>query len=530
MEELEAKVAWWNESQVYVRCPACEDIHCHGFDGRYDVVHRRASHCKYGIISWNYKMKFPLYEYLGDLGYEIDKRQALFVTAGEDPTAYFAAQEDHSLLRPPTNFDNKRKWTEAVETIHYSLEEYGISGGYTSNRFSEIIADLVMGKVEQVRRYLNTSTEADILLYGIQATKIKRYHNNGSEPDDETSPDEEELCITGNTALHLAARENYPRMVELLLQKEVDPNAADIDGRVPLVEAALWGRVENVKLLLKYGADKELECVRRGRLLKAIDFARPSRENTEERYQRSGDKDQVYKENTRDRDLDRRAIVLLLGGGQEEQRLDRLRLAGFAFARSPTNENLVTFISHFEVPGKWKTIAVMDRGSQFQLVAAMSGWAHGTDTNVRVAGKDWTPEVLRLSSKVEHALEPHSHDGGVPGQFYACHAEKQLVLFFINKHLFQQHELPEGDMASPMRSLSLEDISAEEFAEHRQKLLRLQEVEPPVRHQNVRILVSRQVCDDCRSFIDLVNSYFNLDIQIFHRCMEKDCRECTRYH
>jgi hypothetical protein len=57
-------------------------------------------------------------------------------------------------------------------------------------------------------------------------------------------------------------------------------------------------RLENVKVLLKYEAEKELECVRNGQRLRAIDFAKPLLANAEERYVRSRSEHQVYKENT----------------------------------------------------------------------------------------------------------------------------------------------------------------------------------------------------------------------------------------
>lgn len=86
--------------------------------------------------------------------------------------------------------------------------------------------------------------------------------------------------------------------MNLLLRKGADPNARDTRSRTPLAEAALWGRLDNVKLLLYYGAEKELECVRYGKRLRAVDFARPLRANRDERYSLSGGSSQIYKENT----------------------------------------------------------------------------------------------------------------------------------------------------------------------------------------------------------------------------------------
>lgn len=73
-------------------------------------------------------------------------------------------------------------------------------------------------------------------------------------------------------------------MVSLLLQHGADANAINNDGRSALMEAALWGRIESVKALLKAQADKRL----RDQIgLLAIDLAQPARKNEKERYRRS---------------------------------------------------------------------------------------------------------------------------------------------------------------------------------------------------------------------------------------------------
>jgi len=64
----------------------------------------------------------------------------------------------------------------------------------------------------------------------------------------------------------------------------------------------------------------------------------------------------------------------------------------------------------------------------------MSGWAH-TDIPV-IQGKIWTDEVGKLAAGINYALPANTFfDQGVPGQYYATHAEKQLAAYFIHNHV-----------------------------------------------------------------------------------------------
>jgi len=56
---------------------------------------------------------------------------------------------------------------------------------------------------------------------------------------------------------------------------------------------------------------------------------------------------------------------------------------------------LLTLVAHFDVPQKWKTIAILYRGKYFQSVAAVSCWGHGEyrGVNIQIAGENWTDEV-----------------------------------------------------------------------------------------------------------------------------------------
>ena len=406
---------------------------------------------------------------------------------------------------------------------------------------------MLLGDIEYVRKYLDDSAESNIFLHGIEAWDVHFPNNDGDpdaddsyddDPNDFDSPNEEHFQISGKTALHFAACEKYPQILELLLQRGANPNAADVNGRVPLTEAALWGRLENVQVLLKHGAKKEVKCVRDGHRLRAIDFARPLRANAEERYSRSGFEHQVYKENTYERDLDRMAIVHLLEDEAEISSQDRRSLGCFAFTKSPMDENLLTLLAHFDIPQKQKTVGVLYRGHQFHSVAAMSGWSHAEDPgiNIQIGGRSWTDEVRCLGEIVGYAPAPHNWDRGEPGRYHACHAEKQLIAYFVDKHLFLSHDM---EVNFSMAGLNLNELSDEEYEqlqldyeqlpkkqEHQRALFCLKRSQPTTSLREATILVCRPICSDCKHFVKRINLTLGLNITVFHRCLELDCRIC----
>ncbi|CAI7620191.1 unnamed protein product [Penicillium palitans] len=505
-EALDANVVWWNVSSMYVLCPYYEGIHQHGFRGNYASTQFRLSHCDTGYAR-DYRLKFPINIGTNYVGYEIDKQRALFIAGGADPSEFFPAPEE-SLEEASFMLEIKSrpKWSEATETTHRDEQLSQIP--MFKKRIEVAEDDMVHGRVRNVREYLATSAESNIFLHGSQTFEIGPLYS--SDKDECGSTIEKNIQTTGRTALHLAACKAFPEMVELLLQKGADPNARDINGRIPLMEAALWGRVENTKVLLKYGANRELECVRNGRRIRPEDFAKPLKENTKDRYQRSF----LYREVIYEEDQDRREILHLLEGGAERSHPDSASLASFSFTRSSGPEKLA-LLAHFDIPNDRKTVGVLYRGHNLPPVAAMSGWAHpdDSDMNIQISGKTWTPEVCRLSKFIGYDLATNEYDHGQPGQFYACHAEKQLLAFFVHRHLFLPFEIGEDvDLAE----LNLDELPEEERGrrrldrQHEDDLLNLRNAGPPISLKGAKIMVCRPVCPDCKRFSESVNKTFGL--------------------
>lgn len=226
------------------------------------------------------------------------------------------------------------------------------------------------------------------------------------------------------------------------------------------------------------------------------------------------------------------AIVCILQDDSGEESRTHPSLSGFTFTGSPRIENLQTLVAHFDIPDKQKTVGVLYRGSQLPPVAAMSGWIHqdNPDANIQIAGRTWTEEVRRLCKTVGHDLPSHDYDQTVPGQYNACHAEKQLIAYFLHKHLFLYHELEES-ISPPGIRLSEEDTEADDAIDNdmKIKLSALKNVEPPNTLKEATVMVSTEVCQDCEDFKDMVNQVLGTRISLFHRCLSNKCRQCKGY-
>lgn len=335
------------------------------------------------------------------------------------------------------------------------------------------------------------------------------------------------MVTLGETALHMAAREASSEMVELILSKGADANATDCDGRTALMEAALWGRLENVGILLKYGADKSMKCIDGRQLRCAANFAKPLEQNVEARRMHAG----ISLEDTYVRDKDREDIVLLLEDAADEP--GPYQLDAFFYQRSPKDRTALSLTTHYSLPTEWKTVARLIRGGGLPEIAAMSGWSHEQSEDIRVSGQDWTAKVLRLCKQVGFDLEPDKcRDQGVPGQYNACHAEKQLIAYFVHKHLFLELIIPEEpEVESLFSKLTLEELAEkshrEEERQYRQyKLVDLRKASLKHSLKEAKIVVSRPQCYDCVRFAEKVNFKLGLDLRLYHRCLESTCNVC----
>ena len=129
----------------------------------------------------------------------------------------------------------------------------------------------------------------------------------------------------------------------------------------------------------------------------------------------------------------------------------------YSYRRSVNEQSIVLHgpVANYPVTSDYKTVARLERGDQFPTVGAMSGWSHPERPSIRVSGRDWTNEVFRIATVVGHILTlDFQRDQGLPGQFYASHAEKQLIAYFIDRHVF----LPQDRVPRPELKTSIMEV------------------------------------------------------------------------
>ena len=118
--------------------------------------------------------------------------------------------------------------------------------------------------------------------------------------------------------------------------------------------------------------------------------------------------------------------------------------AHHSFWRSSDGQSIIHCgpVREYSIPKRTKTIAVLERGNPFPAITAMSGWGHSGYSSTNVSGKNWTERVLKVAATVGHTLSADlQKDQGIPGQFQASHAEKQLIAYFLDRHVFLPEDI-----------------------------------------------------------------------------------------
>lgn len=378
----EADVIWWNATDYYIQCPFCDEVHRHGLNWKAQKL--RYSHCE---KMESYLCCFPLNDQ-GEVAYEIDKRRGRYnnICVSHDSVREEDDDVDRLAIQLAQKATVAAQGEEKFASIHEDSKEvvtinpgHGIDP-FEQKRILEPISDCANGDVKAVQNYLETSSEANLFVWG-------RYSD-------------------GRTNLIIAAVEQSSAMISLLIKHGAEVNAVANSGRTALMEAALFGWVDNVKILLKNNADKN---IRDSQNRRAIDLARDNYKTRRERHDRTGGNFMTSSnrrlgcnEDTFQRDIDRQEIVRLLGGENRKSKNvfgkpPTLFLSkSYSFKPSRMQDSLVLYgpIEEYPISRSWKTVARLERGGKFSSVGAMSGWSHCSVQSLRVDGRQWTDDVF----------------------------------------------------------------------------------------------------------------------------------------
>ena len=152
-----------------------------------------------------------------------------------------------------------------------------------------------------------------------------------------------------------------------------------------------------------------------------------------------------------ERDRDRRHIVVLLGDSNAEKQhgytgpLSESERSKYGFKKSQSEMAITLYgpIRSYSVPRITKTAAVLNRGDQFARISATSGWgADALPLNYKTK-PHWIEQVYYIASTIDYKFQDApdpGQDQGNSGQYFASHAEKKLIAYFIDRHVFMPQD------------------------------------------------------------------------------------------
>ncbi|KAF7882803.1 uncharacterized protein EAF02_006166 [Botrytis sinoallii] len=144
-------------------------------------------------------------------------------------------------------------------------------------------------------------------------------------------------------------------------------------------------------------------------------------------------------------------------------------------------------VQSYPIQREKTTIARLNINGLHRCTAA-SGWDQPFQKNDIISNLTWTSQVEELCKIINHKL-PHQKDldYGFPGRYHACHAEKQLIAWYLYENTLAGHQVnTKLPNTLPYRELK---ASAPRGA---------------------LIVVSRKICKDCKEFIEKVRKHFEI--------------------
>jgi hypothetical protein len=355
----------------------------------------------------------------------------------------------------------------------------------------------------------------------------------------------------GKTALACACIEGHLQIVKFLREHGADVESADNSGCTPLMLAVTHGRGQIAFYLAQHGAslfamDHDSTTViymartTLGRLnemdritalnpiygseygsasMEEINKKNESLRANKERMNGLENLIDLYMALKPERDLQLRVVDQTNSGG-----FSIFQTNGTLAPRVSLNKTLfATKMADYK-----KRFAFLDRGRPFENVhaTAVSGYTpgpFGTEDGC-LNRRTWTRRVFQYCEVVGHELKrAGQYDRSVPGSYNACHAEKQLMAYFL-----WMHTTVDRDFTGSYKD---EKYSPEIWGKC-EEIVDLEACKPDVNVLKKDIYISREPCSDCKLFqqktFEKTGIFFNLSYVnvVIHRVVH-DTESCT---
>ena len=95
-----------------------------------------------------------------------------------------------------------------------------------------------------------------------------------------------------------------------------------------------------------------------------------------------------------------------------------------------------------------RTVGILHEGDLCEPIIAVSGWEHDSMSGPKylINSEKWTEKVQELCNDIGYDLESHNWDRDQEGRYHACHAEKQLITYFVEKHCLQRQNISKSEV------------------------------------------------------------------------------------
>ena len=419
-----ALVVSWTDTKIRARCPYCLETHGHGFP--LGPSRQRQSDCQ-NMIGGEYRLVFPQDNDPTAVGYgwEFDRTHSLFVTmnmAGRlielnERPPYRSILPFFAHLHKPPELDEWWDEENEDEGLANVAKRLHLNDESSSKRpFPQRTWEALPEDPFESSNYRHL-----VYISACVQRNIKELHQLFEKYSDDDFVSQ--LNDDGDNGVLLAATEdNGVATVKWLQRRGAAMDQANHYGRTPLMEAALWGRLETVQYLTAHVQARDANG------MNALELALNSSRNKGERVWRAGSvyREPVDADNQRARvesHLKRLSNNVLVHSSEAEDPSRR----GLSFFQRTADGNLALYRPQtiLLVPDgqPYKAFAELDRGPNYPLVTAMSGYTFPGWPNV-LDNSLWANRADKLRRYL-----------GLPSDIRAAsHVEPQLLTYLVFQH------------------------------------------------------------------------------------------------